>query len=30
MLHTLKRKFNIPIHHFYHPEMIGDSSRYVN
>lgn len=30
MLHTLKRKFDIPIHHFYRPEMIGDISGHVN
>ena len=30
MLHTLKRKFDIPIHHFYRPEMIGDISEHVN
>ena len=30
MLHTLKRKFDIPIHHFYHPEMIGDISARIN
>jgi len=29
-VHYLQRTFNIPIHHFYHPEMMGDASGHVN
>ena len=29
-IHYLQRVFDIPIHHFYHPEMMGDASGHIN